>query len=1536
MPPSRLAADISRLGKQKLIPATVVDVLNDRCSVKLSTRGSLLRNLKYFGSIPIVGALVYVDYRGGTPIVQTYSTGEEEAATVETTSSSTGKSLETPKTYDHNDQAGLQGGTPAAGPAPAEYYHLTSAEYSGLGNSNITIQESDSSPSVVNPAVIKVSNGRLTDEGGGTVLISIPADPIFLTVREDDEDYGTVVTNVGEIIVPYGRLTNNGGGSVTLAIPSPLTVEEVDLGPSVANVNKIVVTNGKLTDSGGGVVTLDLAGDPFNLTVSDDGDYGVSFSNVNELVFTDGTVTDLGDGRIHISVGGMATIEVTEVDTDPDAMSVNKLIFPNGSVTDNEDGSVTIAFPSALGDVVGPAGATDHAVVRFDGVSGKLIEESGMIIADTGHVGLGVAPHADRSFYLEETFTDKTGSLTNAGYWSEITVVATDNVTSYHRSTCNYITGGAASGKTILEVAGVTSRASVSATHLGTITTLTGFSTRMNVYNGAAGAVGTHHGIYVSENWEATNTTAITDNYRIYLAASSNLNGGSITNNYGLYIGSITAGGTLNYSIYTESGVLRFGDRVLQYGVPTSAGLRGFYGVYTPTDTSGYIYSHTVETHVNPGNNSSGVFYGAYSNLHTESDLAYNLTGAINAFGAFGESNLGTGKTATMVRGIYAGAGIINAHAGAVTWAVAVQTLTYANTGPVTAAAGVRVGTPSVSNGGSITTSYGIYFDAQTSGVTNYALYTNAGLNRFGDQLAIYGSGDRTQLAVRSTAPYRGSTTFTGAGLNDLTSGGTSTSSTSDLYEFEIDATGTPDTFKWRRAGGSYTTGVAITGGAQAIDAYGITVTFAATTGHTLADKWSFTAYVQSTNPMSFATSGGTALMALSPVGHLSVGSGVSPSANILVYAVETNLNTGSSSKYAAYGNETMGATTASITGMVYGLYGLANGYSTNASYTLAGARAIYGGAVVHASHAGGTITQLTGGHFDVSIAAGAAGVVTIGANLRLTQSITAAATTAFTDMAYIYIDAPGASGGSTIANHHGIRINDIAKGTSSNNVLYATGTWTDVNSYGIRIDYTGYASAVSGTTVYGVYSKITARNASAKAVTAYGVYGLVTIHGSSAGASANYLPGYFLLNNATNAAGTSASAAVITASMTFDNAITTAFGTLTGIEITSLPNKRNASITTQYGLLVGAIDKGDTCYSIYSGVGAISVIGSITRASAAGMAGKLIEFRAATLTVTGTTRVTNAAGVNYVDIAGPTYTDASSVTIDYGATLYIAAAPAAGGSVTLTNPYALWVDAGRVRIDEGVAINDAGGDSDTWIEGDTEDKLLYVDAGLDVVKIGDSDTNYTQWDKAGHQKMIGTAQPWEDLRVEPIAKGTGANNPSWTQFMDNSGLGDTGSSVGLYLYAFDDAGAGQEKEVWFMLQLPHAWNQDDISIHVHWIGNKADTTAAPRWGLEYSWAEPGAVFAATLTVYSDGSNYTLSGTDANVVAGEHYISKFAALSPSSSQDGISSILIGRLFRNSSDAGDTYNVADNLVGLLYVDAHYQLSSLGSDDEYTKG
>lgn len=56
--------------KKKPIPAEIIDVLGNKCSVRLSLgNGISLKNLYFSGSVPSIGDKVQVDYSGGDPIV---------------------------------------------------------------------------------------------------------------------------------------------------------------------------------------------------------------------------------------------------------------------------------------------------------------------------------------------------------------------------------------------------------------------------------------------------------------------------------------------------------------------------------------------------------------------------------------------------------------------------------------------------------------------------------------------------------------------------------------------------------------------------------------------------------------------------------------------------------------------------------------------------------------------------------------------------------------------------------------------------------------------------------------------------------------------------------------------------------------------------------------------------------------------------------------------------------------------------------------------------------------------------------------------------------------------------------------------------------------------------------------------------------------------------------------------------------------------------------------------------------------------------
>lgn len=83
---------------------------------------------------------------------------------------------------------------------------------------------------------------------------------------------------------------------------------------------------------------------------------------------------------------------------------------------------------------------------------------------------------------------------------------------------------------------------------------------------------------------------------------------------------------------------------------------------------------------------------------------------------------------------------------------------------------------------------------------------------------------------------------FTGTGLNDATAGGTYNGTVNATYTVICDASApSPDTFKWKKNSGSFTTGVSMTAGAHTLSD-GVTITFAATDGHTVNDQWVITA----------------------------------------------------------------------------------------------------------------------------------------------------------------------------------------------------------------------------------------------------------------------------------------------------------------------------------------------------------------------------------------------------------------------------------------------------------------------------------------------------------------------------------------------------------------------------------------------------------------------------------------------------------------------------------------------------------------------
>lgn len=179
----------------------------------------------------------------------------------------------------------------------------------------------------------------------------------------------------------------------------------------------------------------------------------------------------------------------------------------------------------------------------------------------------------------------------------------------------------------------------------------------------------------------------------------------------------------------------------------------------------------------------------------------------------------------------------------------------------------------------------------------------------------------------------------------------------------------------------------------------------------------------------------------------------------------------------------------------------------------------------------------------------------------------------------------------------------------------------------------------------------------------------------------------------------------------------------------------------------------------------------------------------------------------------------------------------------------------------------------------------------------------------------------WNDLRVEPTVRAVGsAKAPVYTVI----------DGTNFYAYMFDNAGSETEKEVNFKMQMDHSWKIGSaIHIHVHWMLPAASGGAGQkvRWGLEYSVVNINELMAASTTIYATDPESPPSTTPTQKV---HYLTEFAAIDMTGKT--LSCFIIGRLFRNSSNAADTCNID---VSLLGIDAHYQQDSIGSTGELSK-
>jgi hypothetical protein len=134
--------------------------------------------------------------------------------------------------------------------------------------------------------------------------------------------------------------------------------------------------------------------------------------------------------------------------------------------------------------------------------------------------------------------------------------------------------------------------------------------------------------------------------------------------------------------------------------------------------------------------------------------------------------------------------------------------------------------------------------------------------------------------------------------------------------------------------------------------------------------------------------------------------------------------------------------------------------------------------------------------------------------------------------------------------------------------------------------------------------------------------------------------------------------------------------------------------------------------------------------------------------------------------------------------------------------------------------------------------------------------------------------------------------------------------------------GAGVNEDGFGSWQLPHEWVEGSIVVpHVHW-GPVNANAGNVKWELEYVWQNNHAAHP--------GSNTTLTVQSASELrAYGAQISSFGNISGAGKT--ISSLITFRIRRIAASASEYGSDA----GLLEVDLHVQVDSLGSDSETSK-
>lgn len=187
-----------------------------------------------------------------------------------------------------------------------------------------------------------------------------------------------------------------------------------------------------------------------------------------------------------------------------------------------------------------------------------------------------------------------------------------------------------------------------------------------------------------------------------------------------------------------------------------------------------------------------------------------------------------------------------------------------------------------------------------------------------------------------------------------------------------------------------------------------------------------------------------------------------------------------------------------------------------------------------------------------------------------------------------------------------------------------------------------------------------------------------------------------------------------------------------------------------------------------------------------------------------------------------------------------------------------------------------------------------------------------------GTIRFDSSATVWDDLRVG-LDKGSSSASMAYIY-----------GSSGPQIYFFKNTGLDAMS---FTVQLPHSWKAGStIYPHLHWLPKNNDANASHQviWNFDYTWVNYNTttpeVFPAITTISIP--------TSGPFIANTHLITPLTIGNVGLDATGktVSSLLICRIWRNSSAIGDNYS---SDCGAISLDFHYEMDTFGSRSEYSK-